>query len=129
MPGVLLVSGLSVSTVGLVACASCLGRAVHGLPATMAIAVLGAGAVLALIGVQLIRAPSARVSITQLLVSSVARSALVMALIGVGIAMAFDQHFAFDMARVVGLAFPAVVVIDLLAYLSALQASLVRTRQ
>jgi hypothetical protein len=95
----------------------------------MAIAVLGAGAVLALIGVQLIRAPSARVSITQLLVSSVARSAVVMALIGAGIGLLLGQRILFDVARDMGHAFAFIVAIDLFVFLNALQARLVQAKQ
>lgn len=130
MPGVLLVSGLGVSTVGLVACASCLGRAADGILPAAAVAVLGGGAVLALIGLQFsIKAPSLPGSAARLVAGSVSRSVLVMALIAAGMALFFGQRFAFDMARFVGQAFPVVVAIDLVTYLSALQARLVRTTQ
>lgn len=123
MPGkMILVSGLGLATVGLIACASFLNpEAARGLPAAAAIAVLGAGAVLALIGAQFsIKAPSMPGSAPRLVVGSIVRSILVMALIGAGIALLFGQRFEFDVARAVGLAFPAVVVTDLVVYLGAL---------
>ena len=129
MPGMLVVSGLGVTTVGLFACVNFLDRATHGLSSAGAIALLGAGAVLALIGLQFFRGASVPRSATRLVVCSVARSVLVMALIGTVIAVAFGYHFALDMARVVGQAFSVVVVIDLVTYLSALQVSLMRARR
>ena len=121
MPGKIFVSGLGLATVGLIACASFLDPgAARGLPVAAAIAVLGVGAVLALIGAQFsIRAPSVPGSATRLVVGSTVRSFLVMTTIGAG-ALLFGQRFELDVVRAVGLAFPAVVVTDLVVYLVAL---------
>jgi heme A synthase len=122
MPGIIFVSGLAVTTAGLIACASCLDlEAAQGLLAAAAIAVLGVGVVLALIGVQLVIRPlSAPVSTAQLLASSVTRSAVVMLTIGAAIAWRFGHPYAFDLAPIVGQAFIVVVVVDLVVYLGAL---------
>jgi len=128
--GTLLLSGLATFAVGLAGCAIFLDQAAaNGLPAAAAIAVLGAGTVLALIGVQLvIKAPSVPASARQLLVGSMMRSVAVLVMIAAALALLFGSS-AFDLARVVGQAFPVVVAIDLVAYLSVLQSRLLRTRQ
>jgi len=56
------------------------------------------------------------------------RSVAVLVMIAAALALLFGSS-AFDLARVVGQAFPVVVAIDLVAYLSVLQSRLLRTRQ